>query len=180
MMGDGANTSSYFFDDPNDLLDPSTADSHTQADYRGPESDLHRVIYDNDDGDGQQTGYFIYSSRYDDYTDISDTVDDINEDLDVADQIVVASHPYLTAAEFAAVKDHLDDETQLVSADQLDWGEAWGLMSPDYHKSVTGVNSAYNDYADSERVTGSMKNTRMDASCTAAPWTESRDLHNRL
>ena len=36
MMGDGKNTDSYFFDDPNGLLDPNTAESHAIDDYRGP------------------------------------------------------------------------------------------------------------------------------------------------
>ncbi|MFD1160013.1 pilus assembly protein TadG-related protein [Roseovarius aestuarii] len=147
MMGDGANTSSYFFDDPNDLLDPSTADSHTQADYRGPNSDLYEVKYQNNGN--PVSAYFIYSSVYNDYTDIDD----------------VHSSQYLTQAEFDDLENTLTNYQETI---RLDWEEAWGLMSPDYHKSATGVNSAYNDYADSGRVTGSMKNTRMDASCTAA------------
>ncbi len=143
MMGDGKNTSSYYFNDPNDLLNPDTPEIHTSDDYRGPESDLWRVTYN-----GGNVAYFLYSSRYNDYTDIDD----------------IHSSTYLTQAEFDDLENTV---TGWQSQDQLDWEDAWALMSPDYHKSVTGVSDAYDDYATEEQVTGTTKNTQMDASCTA-------------
>ena len=146
MMGDGQNTSSYFFNDPNDLLNPNSPEVHAANDYRGPDSDLYEVVYN--DGGGQESAYFIYSSRYNDYTDI----DDIHDDT------------YLTPAQFADLENTVSGYEETI---RLDWEIAWGLMSPDYHRSITGVDDAYDEYVNEERITGSKKNTRMRSACTA-------------
>jgi len=41
IMGDGANSNSYLLRDPNNLIDPDQADTHTIDDYRGPDSNLY-------------------------------------------------------------------------------------------------------------------------------------------
>lgn len=188
MMGDGANTSSYYFNDPNGLLDMSTADSHVQADYRGPNSDLHLVKYKDEEFDYAQHKYKpsktsndpakCSRSRWKCFYKASDAdlsnyfLHDVyghNRYWDIANEV------WMTPAEFAAFKQALLDNTDpngdplplLISAEQLDWEVAWGLMSPDYHSDITG-SGAYNDYKNGNRVDGSMKNTRMDYACTAA------------
>ena len=45
LMGDGANDYSFMLADPNDLLDPSVAENHSQADYRGPDSTVYEITY---------------------------------------------------------------------------------------------------------------------------------------
>ena len=175
MMGDGKNTSSYYFDDPNGLLDTDTADSHVMPDYRGPGSDLWRVEYTTDVFDyayrkrnpsrtstdpskcgnrrwtcvyktEDKTAYYLRDPGSNDYWDIDNS-------------------QWITQAEFGNLSATL---AGFKSAEQLSWEHAWGLMSPDYYKSVTGSSSAFNDYSYSETITGSIKNTRMASSCTAA------------
>ncbi|WP_299851219.1 vWA domain-containing protein [uncultured Roseovarius sp.] len=187
MMGDGKNTTSYYFKDPNGLLNPDTAETHASSDYRGPNSDLHEVKYKDEEFDYAQhrykpskksndpakcsrsrwkcyykasdadlSTYFLYDENDDRFWDIS------NED-------------WMTPAEFAAYKQALEDNVDpngdplplLISAGPLDWEEAWGLMSPDYHSDITG-SDAYSEYKYDNNVSGSMKNTRMAAACTAA------------
>ena len=65
MMGDGKNTTSYYFNDPNDLLDTDTPDSHNLSDYRGPDSDLWEVTYNDD---VFQYRYYKYNHSYKKYT----------------------------------------------------------------------------------------------------------------
>lgn len=45
LMGDGANDWSYHLNDPNDLIDPDVPKHHTWDDYRGPNSNLYFVKY---------------------------------------------------------------------------------------------------------------------------------------
>lgn len=175
MMGDGQNTNSYFFNDPNGLLNTDTPASHVSNDYRGPGSDLWRVEYETDVFDyayrkrnpsrtstdpskcsnhrwvcvyttESKTTYFLRDPDDDDYWDID-------------------KEEWLTEAEFQALPATLGDD--FIGWEQLTWEQAWGLMSPDYQKAITGNSTAYNDWYYNERVTGSKKNTRMAAACTA-------------
>ena len=176
MMGDGKNTSSYYFNDPNGLLDMDTAESHAIPDYRGPGSDLWHVEYNDEVFD---YGRYIYNHSYRTYnesncskwywecfytsaTESSYFLYDANDDRywDIKDET------WLTPTEFDDLDVVLDAEGN-EKRYQLDWEEAWGLMSPDYHASRTGSN-AFSDYSYNETITGSMKNTRMGSACTAA------------
>lgn len=184
MMGDGKNTASYYFSDPNGLLDMDTTSTHSQFDYRGPDSDLHHIEYAVQEFDYAQhkykpskrsnsqskcgkakwkcyykpsddtvSAYFLYDTDDDRYWDIT------NED-------------WMSPSEFADFKYDLanpvdPNDPELVSEGQLTWEDAWRLMSPDYHSSITGSN-AFNDYAYNNNVYGSTKNTRMASACTAA------------
>jgi hypothetical protein len=144
MMGDGANTNSYYFNDPNDLLDPSVAETHVSFDYRGPNSDLWEVKYDN----FTKTAYFLHNPNDDRYRDINDVV----------------PGGWLDESEFNNLSSLLPTMDQVA---QLSWEDAWGHMSPRYYQNETGISTAFNDYSYQERVTGSMKNTRMRSICTA-------------
>ena len=183
MMGDGKNTSSYYFNDPNNLLDPSIAETHTASDFRGPNSDLWNVEYDDD---VFQYGYYVYNHSYRTYNESNcvnwwweceysnETVSsyflfDRNTAASTDDDRYwdILNEEWLTQAEFDALTVMVDGE-EVQEREQLSWEQAWGLMSPDYHEDITGSNAAYNDYVNGETINGSKKNTRMAASCTAA------------
>lgn len=166
FMGDGANTTSYFFD-------------KSPPKYRGPNSDLYEVRYQdrvfkyaynkkNVDrrlygSDGlskcgnnrwvciyeasgpEKSVFYLYSPRYNDYYAIEDD-------------------EYLSVSEFNDLPTTLDG---YISTTQLSWEVAWGLMSPDYYREITGVSDAWNDYIGSEFVDGSKKNTLMQSVCSA-------------
>ena len=161
-----------------------TADTHAQFDFRGPNSDLFHVEYRQEVFDYAQHRYKpskrsndpakcgrnrwkcyykpsdeSYSSYfvYDDYG----SADSRDRYWDVTNET------WMSPAEYAAYKQDLQDNDLFVKEEQLDWEEAWGLMSPDYHSDITG-SGAYNDYKYGNKVDGSMKNTRMAAACTAA------------
>lgn len=166
FMGDGANTTSYFF-------------NRSAPKYRGKFSDLYEVKYTDRvfkyaynkknvdkrrygsdglskcgdskwicifEGDGvEKSAYYLYSSRYNDY-------------------YAVEEDEYLSASEFNDLPDTMDG---YISTTQLTWEVAWGLMSPDFHRDITGVNDAWNDYIGSEFVDGPKKNILMQSVCSA-------------
>ena len=176
MMGDGKNTNSYYFNDPNDLLDTDIVDSHAIPDYRGPGSDLWEVTYNDD---VFQYRYYRYNHSYRRYTEnycyagsnwicVYSNEERTNHFLFTPSRNEywdTGDEQWLTQTEFNDLDVVVQDGEE--QRFQLAWEEAWGLMSPDYHRSVTGNNSAYNDYAYQEEVDGSMKNSRMAASCSA-------------
>lgn len=176
MMGDGKNTSSYYFNDPNGLLDMDTTNIHTQPDYRGPGSDLWRVEYTTDvfdyayrirnpsrtSNDPSKCSNWRWQCVYT----TEDKTSYFLRDPDDNDYWDIDEEKWLSQAEFLSLPATMG--TDFIGWEQLDWEEAWGLMSPDYHKSITGNNGAFNDYAYSNTVDGGMKNTRMASACTAA------------
>ncbi|WP_306113582.1 MULTISPECIES: vWA domain-containing protein [unclassified Roseovarius] len=184
MMGDGKNTTSYYFSDPNGLLDMDTVSTHSQFDYRGPNSDLHHIEYTEQVFDYAQHKYKPSKRSNSEskcgkkkwkcyYKPSNDTVSayflyDANDDR----YWDIDNEEWMSPAEFADFKYDLanpvdPDDPTLVSEEQLSWEDAWGLMSPDYHSDITG-SGAYSDYKYNNNVSGSMKNTRMSSACTAA------------
>jgi hypothetical protein len=144
MMGDGANTTTYYFNDPNKLIDESVQETHASFDYRGPNSDLHAVQYDN----FTKTAYFLHNPNDDKYLDIND----------------VTSRTWLNNSEFSNLSNTISKFDQVT---QLSWEQAWGLMTPEYYGRMTGNYGPWNDYRGQESITGGMKNTRMLSSCSA-------------
>ncbi len=175
MMGDGKNTASYYFNDPNGLTDKDTATSHDQADFRGPGSDLWRMEYTTDVFD------YAYKKRNPSKTStdsskcsnkkwrcVYTTADKTSYFLhDVADSRYwdIDEEEWMSEADFQALPSTLGPN--FIRRDQLDWEEAWGLMSPNYHEDITGSSAAYNDYTNQSTIYGSTKNTRMANSCGA-------------
>ncbi len=166
FMGDGANTTSYFFD-------------RSSPKFRGKHSDLYEVKYQQrefkyayrvknvDDrrygSDGlsrcgnknwvciyeasgpEESVYYLYRQNNNTYYAIEDEA-------------------YISASAFNNLPNTLDG---YVSTTQHDWEIAWGLMSPDFHRRITGSNAAWNDYIGSEYVDGNKKNILMQNVCTA-------------
>ncbi len=166
FMGDGENTTSFFFD-------------RSAPKYRGKQSDLHEVKFTDrlfkyaynkknvhrrlegsegrakcsDDrwvcifeGDGvEKSTYYLYSTARNEYHSID-------------------QQEWLTPAEFSNLEFTMDGYIDTV---QLDWEVAWGLISPDFHKRITGVNDAWEDFTGSEFVDGAKKNILMQSVCGA-------------
>lgn len=170
MMGDGMNTTTYFFD-------------KSSPQYRGKHSDLYQVTYQ------QQVfeyGYYKYNAQKLYYTmpwnatcgkrrfvcvysasgPIESTyyLRDPNP-YNGREYYNVEHGTWLTGAEFNDLPNTLNG---FISSEQLDWEIAWGLMSPHYYGQVTGDWGPWNDYVGSEYVDGAKKNDRMSSVCSAA------------
>lgn len=182
MMGDGANTNSYYFNDPNGLLDTSTPETHVMNDYRGPGSHLWRVKYNDD---VFQYRYYTYNHSYRKYNEYncgsfywncvynSETLTNyFLYNPDTGKYWDTKNEEWLTQTEFNDLDVVVENGEE--QRFQLSWEEAWGQMSPDYYDEITGIGAPYYDYRDGETVDGSMKNTRMASSCTAAKATDKR------
>jgi hypothetical protein len=141
MMGDGANTASYYFDQ--------------NSPYRGPDSDLYELVSQDmvlsngayvPSGSALRTFYLQSGANY--YS--------TSEDI------------WLTQSEYdARVNSGNGDPLLDVTERRLDWEEAWGHMTPDYYDSITGDSGPWNDYAGSGVESGSIKNGYMSSICTA-------------
>lgn len=165
MMGDGANTTSYFFD-------------RSSPRYRGNNSDLYRVTH--------QEQEFVYA--FDIYNHSRQWHEpwveqychlDWLECVYEVDGPVVSSY-YLRDPSPERYFD-LEDETWLspwefdqletlegfIDKERLDWEEAWGMMSPRFYSETTGDWRAWNDYVGSERLDGDDKDSRMRDICGA-------------
>ncbi|WP_236544522.1 Tad domain-containing protein [Roseovarius atlanticus] len=176
VMGDGQNTTTYFFDKSN-------------PEFRGAHSDLHEVKYENMtfeyafqnrnkdrhydhpwyeqmcskggweciySGDGiERSAYFL------------EDPDPTNRHGDYEREAFynVESGTWHTAAEFNGFKDSIPG---FISSNDLSWEVAWGLMSPYYYGQITGNWEPWNDYRYSESITGETKNRRMNEVCGAA------------
>ncbi len=158
MMGDGQNTSSYFFsqggawrNQNSDLYLVKTQDrefEYAYQKYKKNETSLDEskcsknnweCVYSNL-GTIESTYYLEYQTKY------------YNTDDEV----------WITNAEFTDVQ----NDTTFVSLDRLTWEHAWGLITPEFYGNVTGDWSAFNDYTGAP-IVGSRKNTRMLNSCSA-------------
>jgi len=165
MMGDGANTTSYFFD-------------RSPPKYRGKHSSLYRVTH--------QEQEFVYA--FDIYNHSRQWHEpwveqychlDWLECVYEVDGPVVSSYylrdssperyydledeEWLSRSEF----EDLEDLEGFIDKERLDWEEAWGMMSPRFYSETTGDWSAWNDYVGSERLDGHDKDARMRDVCGA-------------
>ncbi|MEI4261113.1 TadE/TadG family type IV pilus assembly protein [Roseovarius sp. D0-M9] len=158
MMGDGQNTSSYFFSEGghwrnqnSDLYLVKTQErifeyayhkykkNKTSTDLRKCSNNRWECVYSNT-GTIESAYYLEYRNYY------------YNIDRNF----------WITSAEFSDIQ---SSET-FVSLDRLTWEDAWGLITPEFYYDVTGDMSAYNDYT-GDPLTGSRKNIRMLNSCSA-------------
>lgn len=148
LMGDGANHWTAMLDDPNKLLDPKVAESHSESDYRGPDSNLYKVEYtdqvfkyafkkydpsitssnswycnysswDCKYESVDKVNYYVYSNRWNDYTDVQQ------------------ANTYLSPSQFGDLKNTIDGYKDTI---RLDWEEAWGLMTPELFRRMTDDN----------------------------------------
>jgi Flp pilus assembly protein TadG len=165
MMGDGQNTTSYFFDT-------------SPPEYRGKHSDLFKVQHQEQEFD---YAFDIYNPSREWHQSWVEQYCYIGwlECVYKVDGPIVSSYylrdpsperyrdlednEWLSKQEFEAI----EDQEGFVSKEQLDWEEAWGLMSPDFYRDTTGSSGPWTDYRNSEYLNGSMKDVRMRNVCTA-------------
>ena len=163
MMGDGQNTTSYFFD---------------QNPYRGPNSDLYRVTHQEQEFD---YAFDIYNRSREWHEDWVEQYCHLSwlECVYKIDGPTVSSYylrdpsperyynleddDWISASEF----DELEDQSGFIEKERLDWEEAWGMMSPRFYAETTGSWGPWNDYVASENLSGSQKNSRMLSTCNA-------------
>ena len=165
MMGDGANTTTYYFNDPNDLMDETVAESHAVPDYRGPGSDLYQISMVGSSGNPADPRFYLKNPNEPDptegqYFDLTNPFDADSPENNV----------WLTGNEFANLPNTLTgyDTSDPTNGTPMSWELAWGLITPQMYSTVLGDGSAWNDYTRQEQVNGGMKNTRMSSQCTAA------------
>ncbi|HKL07077.1 MAG TPA: pilus assembly protein TadG-related protein [Roseovarius sp.] len=198
MMGDGSNGWEVSLKDPANILSNPEYPSDVGWDYRGPGSTLHRVRYyetefkiarlvrsngqivqsSNDPSvcgetvyqywwgyryyygeweceyevtENEKTGYYFYASSK------SNKYYDPDRDAYFASRD--AAFPYL-------VKDENGQEIDV----QLDWEEAWGLVTPWRYAQITGDWQPYDQYNPNSNstLTGDDKDSRMTDICGKA------------
>ncbi|MFB9149640.1 pilus assembly protein TadG-related protein [Roseovarius ramblicola] len=165
MMGDGANTTSYFFD-------------RSPPKYRGKHSNLYRVTqqgqrfdhaFDRTNPSRQWHEQWVEQYCYLDWLEcVYEDDGPVTSSYYLRDP---SPHRYydidrddwLSRNEF----EDLENRDGFVSKERLDWEEAWGHMSPRYYSEITGDWSAWNDYVGSERLDGNDKDARMRDVCGA-------------
>ena len=160
MMGDGQNTTSYFFDE--------------DSEFRGPNSHLFRVTSQDM---VFKYAYHIYNHRirYDEsrcsrarWECVYEAASEMNSsyyvfDNDGSGYYSLDNDEWISNDEF----DDLQDMAGYIDTERLSWEEMWGRMSPDFYGDLTGDWSAWNDYVGSEREDGSDKNGMMIDVCNA-------------
>ena len=162
MMGDGANTTSYFFDKSNPK-------------YRGAHSDLFLVKYQDR---VFKYAYHIYKHKksYDESKCSNAKWECVYEANGPEESVYYLRYSgggwYYSIEEDKWITDNdfNDLATTLpgyISTEQLSWEMAWGLITPDYYGDITGDWGPWNDYVGSEYLTGSAKNVRMKNVCSA-------------
>ncbi|WP_245827275.1 Tad domain-containing protein [Roseovarius gaetbuli] len=103
------------------------------------------------EGDGaQESVYFLYSPIAGEYYSIG--------------AAAMGNPKWYTPSEFNNLSQTMPGYIETI---QLDWEDAWGLMSPDYYGEITGDWSAWNDYYSEENITAAHKNTLMQSVCSA-------------
>lgn len=158
MMGDGANTTSYYFDE--------------SSPYRGPNSDLYELTF-------QEMEFDYARHKYKNKTSYSESKCSSSKWIcyytptgdeeyrfylrDGSSYYSVEENDWLSSSEFSA----LESLPEYVDTRRLDWEEAWGHMSPDWYESITNDDGPWDDYNYSEKETGSTKNTYMSRICSA-------------
>ena len=152
MMGDGANTSALYFNDPNQLINEAIPESHTLTDYRGPGSDLYKIIQTG----GGDPLYYLRNPNQTDPNDEKNYYDFANDD-------------WLSVPEYENLLTQPNFDASIANnGTALTWEQAWGLITPQYYNNILNDSGPWDDYVSQEKVTGSMKDTRMQSSCTAA------------
>lgn len=170
MMGDGANTSSYYFD--------------TNSAYRGPNSELFELKFQDmefayarhkyrdrtsdDESKCTNTRWVCYyeptgPAEYRFYLRDENRIYDAATGTQVDGYYSVAEGIWLDEAQFQAI----ESDPEHVDTRQLDWEEAWGHMSPNWYGNTTGDWGPWNDYIGSETESGSTKNTYMSRICSS-------------
>ena len=166
FMGDGANTTSYFFD-------------RSSPTYRGKFSDLYELRFQDR---VFKYAFNIYNVDWKIYGDAGksrcsqtrwECVYDVSgEEYSVyylrspntGDFWSISEEKWVPRQEFENFESTMDG---FISSTQLSWETAWGLMSPQYYGNITGNWGAWNDYVGADNVTGSMKNSLMQSVCSA-------------
>lgn len=166
FMGDGANTTSYFF-------------NRSSPKYRGKFSDLYEVVYQDRVFKYAYNIYNVSQKKYgsDGLAQCSKKRWECVWDANGPEESVyylknplsgqywsVSEEEWLSSSEFGNLETTM---TGFISKTQLDWEIAWGFMSPNYYGQITGDWRAWNDYIGSEYVDGPKKNTLMQSVCTA-------------
>ena len=166
FMGDGANTTSYFFD-------------RSSPKYRGKHSDLHEVVFQDrvfkyaydiynvdrrkygSDGESQchkKRWECVYETNGE-----AESVYYLRNPL-TGSYWSISEEQWITSSAFGNLDTTIEG---FISKTQLDWEIAWGLMSPNYYGNITGDWRPWNDYIGSEYVNGSKKNQLMQSVCSA-------------
>ncbi|WP_397543489.1 pilus assembly protein TadG-related protein [Roseovarius salis] len=163
MMGDGANTTSYFFDQSNPK-------------YRGKHSDLFLVKYQDR---LFKYAYHIYKQQrrsYDESKCSNKKWECVYEAYGPEESVYylrysgggwyysIEDAQWITDTEFNSLDETLPG---YISTEQLSWEMAWGLITPDYYGDVTGDWGPWNDFVGSEYETGTEKDMHMKNVCTA-------------
>lgn len=166
FMGDGANTTSYFFDRSSPV-------------YRGKFSDLYELrfqdrvfkyafnIYNVDwklYGDAGKAR--CSQSRWECVYDVSGEEYSVYylRSPNTGNFWSISEEKWVPRDEFQSFESTMDG---FISSTQLSWETAWGLMSPEYYGNITGNWGAWNDYVGTDNVTGSIKNELMQKVCAA-------------
>lgn len=158
MMGDGANTTSYYFD--------------VNSPYRGPNSDLYELTFQEMQFDYARHKYknkISYSeskcskSKWICYYTPTGAEEHRFYLRDGSYYYSVEENDWLSSSEFS----DLEDLPEHINTRRLDWEEAWGHMSPDWYEDITGDDGPWDDYNYSEKESGSTKNTYMSRICSA-------------
>ena len=165
MMGDGANTTSYFFD-----AAPSA--------YRGPNSDLYRVEHQEQEFDYAFDIYNRSREWHEPWVEQYCHLDWLECVYEVDGPVIstyylrdpsperyfdLDEEEWLSPSEF----DDLEDLDGFVQKERLSWEKAWGMMSPRFYGETTGSWGAWNDLVGSERMDGGAKDVRMRDVCGA-------------
>jgi len=163
VMTDGANTTSYFFD-------------QSSPQYRGKHSDLFLLEYQEMEFQYGFTKYNVDRKYYDDWAEsycqygwfecVYEATGDVVSAYylrDGSQYYDVEADDWLSESELDAIR----GSEGFISEEQLDWEKAWGLMSPRYYGEITGNWGAWNDYVGSESLSGSDKDARMRSVCGA-------------
>ena len=166
LMGDGANTTSFFFD-------------RSSPRYRGPNSDLFRVTYQEQEFEFGFTIFNPHRRYFDPSVEqycsqswfecvYSPTGDELSahylRDPGSDNYYNIEEEEWIDEDDFEDLEDTL---AGFISSEQLDWEVAWGRMSPRFYGEITGDWRPWNDYVGSERINGSEKDQRMQAVCGA-------------
>jgi len=166
FMGDGANTTSYFF-------------NKSSPKYRGKFSDLYEVVFQDRVFKYAYNIYNVNKKKYgsDGLAKCSKSKWECVWDVNGPEKSVYYLHNPLSGQYWSISEEKWLSSSQFsnlpstmpgfISETQLDWEIAWGFMSPYYYGQVTGDWRPWNDYVGSEYVSGAKKNTLMQSVCSA-------------
>ena len=162
MMGDGANTTSRFFD-------------QSPPQYRGSNSDLFEVKYQDR---VFKYAYHIFKHKTSNKENKcgKKNWECVYEAAGPEESVYYLRYPWggwyysiddgrwITDDDFDDLEDTLSG---YISTEQLSWEMAWGRMSPRWYWSITGDRRPWDDYYNSDQMFGSTKDARMRNTCVA-------------